>query len=336
LKPEHAQAPGVVGITVDGGRVQLREEGTSAGVYGQHWSEDKVAHLATFTRKDHALDPQPDPPSFLLDPHGVPRLVQALKGARGQRVSANSSSSEPAEARLHNRENKDDPRTKPIVRTVVATMGNCEEFGKMVAAEAARRGFYQAAHRAFLGDGSHWIWNLRELHFPDFTEILDFLHLVPYLYGATRAAFRQRPTESWRLYKRLVKLAWSGDHAEVSAVLERYADRLGKPPANASEDDPRRLVAEAVHYVATNRVRMEYPRYRREGLPVSSAYVESLIKQVNRRVKGTEKFWVERGLEAMLAVRAAYLSDDGRAERFWLERLPKGRAVGRNRFRIAA
>ena len=39
-------------------------------------------------------------------------------------------------------------------------------------------------------------------------------------------------------------------------------------------------------------------RYRREGLPTTSAVVESLIKQLNERVKGTQKFWPQGGPEA--------------------------------------
>jgi hypothetical protein len=40
--------------------------------------------------------------------------------------------------------------------------------------------------------------------------------------------------------------------------------------------------------------------------------VESLIKQINRRVKGTEKFWNPTSAEMILQLRAAYLSDDER------------------------
>lgn len=44
--------------------------------------------------------------------------------------------------------------------------------------------------------------------------------------------------------------------------------------------------------------------------------VESLIKEVNYRVKGTEKFWDHpEGAEAILQVRAAVLSDDNRLAR---------------------
>jgi superfamily I DNA/RNA helicase len=58
---------------------------------------------------------------------------------------------------------------------------------------------------------------------------------------------------------------------------------------------------------------MKYPEYRKVGLPVSSSLVESLIKEMNYRVKGTEKFWDNpEGAEAILQVRAALLSDDDR------------------------
>lgn len=58
---------------------------------------------------------------------------------------------------------------------------------------------------------------------------------------------------------------------------------------------------------------MDYPNDRRAGLPVTSAPMESLIKQVNARVKGTEIFWDEpAGAEAILQIRAAALCDDVR------------------------
>ena len=45
-----------------------------------------------------------------------------------------------------------------------------------------------------------------------------------------------------------------------------------------------------------------------------------MVKQVGRRVKGTEKFWPEEGAEALLQLRADYLSDDDPLEDFWRER----------------
>jgi hypothetical protein len=62
-----------------------------------------------------------------------------------------------------------------------------------------------------------------------------------------------------------------------------------------------------------NRDRMNYPAYRRAGLPVTTAWMESLVKEMNYRVKGTEMFWNDpEGAEAILQVRAAALCDDER------------------------
>jgi len=85
-----------------------------------------------------------------------------------------------------------------------------------------------------------------------------------------------------------------------------------------------------LQYLENNAERMKYAEYRRAGLPITSAPVESLIKQVNQRVKGTEKFWLEGGAESVLQSRAAYLSEDDRAEQFY-QRRPRGRAVGQRR-----
>ena len=65
-------------------------------------------------------------------------------------------------------------------------------------------------------------------------------------------------------------------------------------------------------------------------IKVGSSQVESFIKQINHRVKGTEQFWNDGGLEAVLQVRAAYLSQDGRAGKHHEQR-PRGPAAGRNR-----
>ena len=75
---------------------------------------------------------------------------------------------------------------------------------------------------------------------------------------------------------------------------------------------------------------MDYPNYRRLGLPISSAPVESTIKRMNRRIKGSEKFWLTEGAEAMAQVRAAYLSEDDRVDRYW-GRPRRGRSVGPGR-----
>jgi hypothetical protein len=108
---------------------------------------------------------------------------------------------------------------------------------------------------------------------------------------------------------------------------------LGQRKSGAAE--AMRTVDGAVTYVGNNRERMDYPEYRRLGLPISSAPVESSIKQINRRVKGSEKFWLTDGAEAILQLRAAQLSDDDRWSSNWQRPRPH-RAVGAHRLAQAA
>ena len=92
------------------------------------------------------------------------------------------------------------------------------------------------------------------------------------------------------------------------ASLEPFPGDGQLPPT-----DPREALRRTLTYLGNNEPRMNYANYRKQGLPVSSSMVESLIKEVNYRVKGTEKFWDNpEGAEAILQVRAALLSDDDR------------------------
>jgi hypothetical protein len=104
----------------------------------------------------------------------------------------------------------------------------------------------------------------------------------------------------------------------VNQVIAELTDWLSCQPAAEGEpadDDPHRIVQQAVTYLTNNRCRMDYPQYRRMGLPISSALMESLIKEINWRVKGTEKFWNDPGgATPILALKAAALSEDNRLE----------------------
>lgn len=68
-----------------------------------------------------------------------------------------------------------------------------------------------------------------------------------------------------------------------------------------------------LNYLTNNRERMDYPAYRQAGMPVTTAWMESLVKEINWRVKGTEMFGNHpEGAEALLQIRATALRDDAR------------------------
>ena len=101
-----------------------------------------------------------------------------------------------------------------------------------------------------------------------------------------------------------------------------------RPPGERDgPDHPRRVLANNVGYFQKHRNHMDYPTYRRKGWPIGSGVTESAVKQFNKRVKGTDQFWNEPGVEAILALRALWISQDDRWNRYWATRPAHQKAV---------
>ena len=328
----YAAAPKAAAVMLDGGRVQTRAAESGRGVHDPKWRETKVACCLSLSSQEQAADPQPEPPSKFLDPARVASLVAGVKTHRAAQGRAPA-----AQVKQRRQKKRRRPASKKRVRTVVASMADSETFGWQMAAEVQRRGLDRAQRKACVCDGQQYNWTLFAMHLLPwgFIAILDFVHLLAYLYEAAHAWKKDRAA-AWKQYVQWLRWAWSGQVKSVLASLRRAAAELGKPPQDAGENDPRRIVSEALTYVHNNRMRMDYPRYRRLGLPTSSAPVESTIKLINRRIKGSEKFWLEGGAEAMLQLRAAYLSEDDRAATYWSRPRRHARAAGGGRLRAAA
>jgi hypothetical protein len=319
-----AAAPEAVAVEVDGGRLRTREVGKGPGVHEQQNKEDKVAALVSLKTQEHPTDPQPEPPESFLEPRRVQRLVQQMQGQAGDRPQEEDKQEDASRPeRGEEEEEEEHPRSpQKRVRTCVASMAASREFGPMVAQEAQERGFYQAKKRAFLGDGAAYNWTIHRGYFPDFVPITDFLHVLCYVYLAAWAVGSDEQAR-WSVYVGWLRACWQGRVREVIEELRVWQGRIGEPPEGEEleEKDPRRLVAEALSYLSNNEGRMDYPRYRKEGLPITSSLVESLVGQFNARLKSKQKYFNRPdGAEAILQLRAAVLSEDGRLERFFEQR----------------
>jgi hypothetical protein len=317
LEPRVAAAPPLAVVEVDGGRVGTREAGLGPGVQQPQAKEDKIAFLLSMRSQTHPEDPQPEPPPAFRDHPRVARLVRQIK-AQSAPPAPEAPLAEAATEPLPADSRRGPPQR--LVRTCVASMNSSDAFGPLVAAEAQTRAFFDAARQAFVGDGQHYNWSIQQAYFPHFEPIADFLHVLCYLYPAAWAV-QPAAAAHWQQYETWMTACWQGRVTEVVAELAVWQERLGRPPPEAEALDPRQLVQDAVTYLTNNTPRMDYPRYRRQGLPVTSSWVESLVGEFNARVKGWDKWWNRgEGAEAILQVRAAVLSDDDRLGRYFTER----------------
>lgn len=320
------EPPALAVVECDGGRIRARQPGNGRGVRlsgEKGWRETKNACLVKATSKTFDEDPQPEPPVSFTNPKRVAKIVETetLSVAAPPSTTAPEEFPRDDEDDQQETNSEDDWRPKRQVRTVVSSMQCSQDFGRRMQGEAKRRRFYEASEKAFLGDGLPWNWSIWKDRFADFVPILDFIHPLSYLFLSAKAVFPSSEPDAWSQYLVWMRGCWQGEVGQVLDELRAWGEKLGPPPDDVLEQDPRKVVATTITYLENNRDRMKYPQYRRAGLPVTTVWMESLIKEINYRVKGTEMFWNDpEGAEAILQIRAAALSDDDRLSRHLRER----------------
>jgi hypothetical protein len=314
--------PEVAIVEFDGGRIRTRKTGCGPGVHleAKGWNETKNAIFVSATSQQSAVDPQPEPPACFLDPDHVAKLTEKAK----TKEKDGADDSPPDEEEQPEQDQTDSGslahKPKRLLRTVLSSMKNSKQFGQQMLREATRRKFGKAVRKAFVADGLTCNWSIHAEHFNDYVPILDFTHAVSYLFTASIVCLG-KTTQAWSTYIGWMRMAWQGQVAAVIDELKVHQDRIGLPPEGTGEEDPREQLRQIIGYLTNNRGRMRYDEYRKAGLPTTSAWMESAVKEMNYRIKGTEMFWNNpAGAEAILQIRSASLSDDDRLVRLLTNR----------------
>jgi len=301
-------APQIGVVSMDGGRYQRRDHfgDRDRPPEANHWKEEKVGCLLSMTGHVHPRDPTPEFPEWLATSSAVAELAKMAEKTRDFEPSTDRQEDDSTTT--------DDIGYQPpklVSREVLASGDDAESFGWQLAARAWQRGFPAAERLAFVADGAHANWTIQRKHFSHAVPILDLMHALSYAYAAAGC------DDDETTYARWANWIWAGRVGRVIEELQRLRQRLG-PPSEPNPSDPRQRVHRALVYYENHRSRMEYPRYRRLGLPLTSSHIESTVKQIAARVKGSEKFWLRSTAEAILQLRADYLSDSNPLDAFWI------------------
>jgi len=331
--PEGVAPPDLAVVEMGGGRLQIRTApapvagagGAAAATRPGHWREDKVGCLLSMAGAAPGEDPCPEVPAVFVTPERALLLAQGVgQCAVPDGGAPPGEPAAPAAPRAG--------RPAVVLRTVAASRQDIEGFGPQLARAAWGRGFFGAARQAFVADGAAANWTVWRRWFPHFVPVVDFLHVLSYVFAAAMAG--RSFAEGWPVYRSWIQALWSGDVVAVRAGLVARQAEVGLPAPGDGETAPGQVVQEALTYLSNHGEKMRYADYRRQGLPLMSSHVESVIKQVNYRVKGTEKFWSEGGAEAILQLRADYLSETEPLAAFWQRR--QGAMTGQRRYRRSA
>lgn len=336
--PDGVTPPEIAVISFDGGRYQVLDrsaEGASARNAaastgkrrkGQHWKESRIACVISMTGPTYEVDPMPELPDFLAGGVDLQRKLGEIghvmslpESAAGQTADDASAPSKKSPRRSRQKPLTADRRPLPspdvVHRDCVASAACWRDFGEVIAAEAWTQGFAAAKRKVCVCDGNDAIRRACETHFSDYVHVLDLMHALGYAMHAARAVGGTL-TQINERYRGWAELIWSGQVGEVASELQQHQTILGDPPKDASPDDPREAIRTTLVYYQNQCSRMDYPRYRRLGYPLTSSLMESMVKQIGRRIKGSEKFWSASGGDEMLALRGDFTSDDDRLGQF--------------------
>jgi hypothetical protein len=195
----------------------------------------------------------------------------------------------------------------PSSTTYVGAIETAEEFGKRIYLEAWKRGWSRAVKKVFMGDGSEWIWNIANLHFPGATQIVDLFHARQHLWDLARKLYPNQEAEQRRWMMIHQDLLDAGKIEELVSAI-RTID-----PSNPEWADEIRVEA---GYFENNMERMRYPKFRAQHLFVGTGVIEAGCKAlIGARCKQSGMFWTVRGANAILALRCCQFN--GRFEDYW-------------------
>jgi len=178
---------------------------------------------------------------------------------------------------------------------------------ELVAMHLHRLGAARAASVTFGGDGAPWIWDriptivrLAKLERVPSHEVLDCCHAAHHI-SLALAAMGDNERERMPLYREHRTLLRNGQWRRVVEELTELAEMDSK-----NEDAHTEIAYLRKHGEAG---RLQYPTFRKLGLPLGSGAIESSIRRIiNLRLKSNGMFWREEHAEEMLQVRAQVIS----------------------------
>jgi len=182
-----------------------------------------------------------------------------------------------------------------------AGLWDAKTFTNHYWAESYRRGVEKAKQVVCISDGAAWIWTMVFICFARRIEVLDWWHVLDYLWRIVGERLdRSSPEAVVWIEAQKAALARS----QLRLIFQRI--RLLYPRRTPLPESVRKAIA----YLWRNRRRMDYAAYRHAGFPIGSGTVESAAKTlVQQRMKQAGMRWSRNGAQSMLALRARLFSD---------------------------
>ncbi len=202
-----------------------------------------------------------------------------------------------------------------LERRYVVELNDRESFWPQLHAAAAAQGVLARQQLVWLSDGGRYFIDQSAELFQDqlLVPVLDIQHANQHVWETGHKLVSDNKAVSGWVGPRIEAIKEGNSQGMLIDLAEQRELRKGS--------EQRKAIDALSGYVQRHKHMMDYPRYRQAGYPIASAAIESTNKRlVGRRCKQGGMIWGERGLEAILALRAA-LFNPGAWTRLWPEAL---------------
>ena len=144
-------------------------------------------------------------------------------------------------------------------------------------------------------EGAVWLWELAEDRFAEAIKTLDFHHARDHLWALAHALHGQDTPQAKAWVQPLLRSLRNGREARVVRCLEELLTAKPKPTSQAQD-----VLQREVNYFVNHREHLHYRAMAQVGAPRGSGAVESLGKQLQRRLRGCGQIWSRPGFTQLL------------------------------------
>jgi len=197
-------------------------------------------------------------------------------------------------------------RPVPVRKHLRATLdGKDAAFEALVAAAIARDGPH-ICHRVALTDGATALQQRIQALLPDFTLILDIVHVAGYLHEAATALLGESSPlridfVACRLYDLLTD--------SLDRALAPFEDPIHRTRTLTPAEQ--QTIATTIGYLRNNAAFVDYPRYLALGFPIATGVIEGACRHlVKDRMERAGMKWTQPGAQAVLDLRTVRVNGD--------------------------
>lgn len=183
-----------------------------------------------------------------------------------------------------------------------ARLGNREALGEDLYRLAGEPESEASQGMAFVADGANWLDEIKQMHFPLATRIIDQWHAREYLWDVANEFYEPGSRKAQQWAKEKVQLLKKNKQRCLKLAFCRMAPKTKKQ---------REILADTKRYFQNHGHQMNYPHYQQMGFHIGSGVAEGACKHViQSRFKRAGMRWSRPGAENLLALRSLHVNDN--------------------------